>query len=99
MSVNFTFPVGQGVKDMLREALGQPVAADNKTFLHDRLNQLDQRVMSQIAQKANQPVTVGVNDIGDIKVVQGVQWRLEKTGWMRVVPDASPPTVTGEANG
>lgn len=87
MSVNFTLPVGKSVKDMLREALGEPVAADDTTFLHDRLKPLDQRVMSQIAREANQPVSVEMNDIGDIKVIQGVQWRLETTGWVRLVPE------------
>lgn len=87
MSVNFTLPVGQSVKDMLHEALGRPVVADDTTFLHDRLKPLDQRVMSQIAREANQPVSVEMNEIGDTKVIQGVQWCLEKDGWVRLVPE------------
>jgi hypothetical protein len=97
MSVNFPRPVGQNVKDMLREALGQPVAADDQTFLHDRLKPLDQRVMSQIAREANQPVSVEMNEIGDVKVIRGVQWLLEKDGWVRLVPDL--PATQGVQHG
>lgn len=82
MSVNFQKPVSSAIFEQLKEAMGEPVATDNRTFLYDRMRGVEQRLMKEIANAAKQPVAVELNTVGDIKVMDdGQRYELTPDGW------------------
>lgn len=86
MSLNFSNPVDSLIKARIKEALGEPVAADDRTFLFDKMKSVEQRLMKEVANAAAQPAVLEMNDIGDIKTLDdGTQYKLTADGW-RLLP-------------
>lgn len=87
MSMNFRDPVSEALARKIAEEFGQPVASDNKTFLFDEMNQIEGRLMKEIANEAQQPVTVEVNGEGDIKTMSdGSRYQVTPHGWKKLTP-------------
>ena len=91
MSINFDEPVSDEVTDELKRMLGdQVVAQDEKTTLLTQLEDftLLQRRMKKIANMANQPVVVEINDLGDIKTMSdGTRYKVTQAGWRKLGKD------------
>lgn len=87
MSINFNEPVGPETENMLKKLFGDPVASDAKTFLYDKQLVLEQKRMTELANKAKQPVSVELNSEGEIKTLSdGTQYRVTPKGWRKVAP-------------
>ena len=84
MSVNFEDPMNPEAKQFMREVFGKSVAQDDKTALFDKVGTLHQTQMKKLANIAEQPVSVEINSIGDIKEVGGVKYQLDEAGWKRL---------------
>lgn len=91
MSINFNHPVGPEEENMLKKMFGEPVASDRKTFLYDdmesrfRQQLMQGRKMTELANKAKQPVAVELNKEGEIKTLSdGTQYRVTPKGWRKV---------------
>ena len=81
MSVNFENEISEEAAARLREIFGEPVEDDQKTFLFDKIEELDRRAMGDLASLTGQPVSVELNDIGTIKNVGGLDFKLLEEGW------------------
>lgn len=85
MSINTEQPMNAATAARLREMFGEPVAADPKTMLFDKLKALDQREMSDVARIAGQPVTVEVNGPGEVKTMSdGSKYQVTSQGWKKL---------------
>ncbi len=71
MSVIFEKEIDEESIKRLLEIFGNPVADYKKTFLFDKIEKLDQKVMGELARQTGQPVTVELNDKGTTKRVDG----------------------------
>lgn len=83
MSISTQDPMNPEALEMLKEMFGEPVAKSDNTQLFDKLNALNRKEMSKLANAANQAVTVELNDIGDTKTLGDVDYILTKNGWER----------------
>ena len=87
MSISFNKPVGPEAISMIKKLFGDPVASDAKTFLYDKHLILEQKRMTELANKAKQPVTVELNSEGEIKTMSdGTQYQVTPKGWRKVAP-------------
>lgn len=85
MSINFDNPVGPEVSARIRELFGKPLAEDGKTFLFDELAPMQQREMTELANKAGQPVTAELHSLGDIKEMRdGTRYVVTSKGWRKL---------------
>ena len=87
MSICFNEPVGPETEAMIDKLFGKAIASDGKTFLFDQRPELLQRQMTELANKAKQPVTVELNAEGEIKtMMDGTQYRVTPKGWRKIDP-------------
>lgn len=85
MSVIFPSIPNELAIKMMEEYFGKPVASDGKTNLFNELPEIESRLVKAIANAAEQPVSIEMNSIGDIKTMEdGTQWRLTPTGWHKI---------------
>lgn len=90
MSINFQKPVSNAIYEQLKEAMGEPVATDRRTFLYDQVRTVEQRLMKEIANAAKQPVIVELNSVGDIKTMDdGQRYELTPEGWRLLASGAT----------
>lgn len=61
-------------------------AMDDRTALVDRLEKIEQKKFKDLANDSKTPVTVELNDQGDVKEVGGSRYRVEPDGWKKL-PD------------
>lgn len=95
MSFNFNEPIGPEASSMLRELFGKPVAEDGKTFLFDELAPMHQRKMTELANKAGQPVEVQLNSEGEIKTMRdGTRYQVTPKGWRKLTDTESKSSIT-----
>lgn len=88
MSVNFYGPVNDEAIEKLRKVFGQEVAGDRKTFLYDKLDEIEQSKMKEVVKAAGQSATVELNSIGTIKTMSdGTRYKATPTGWKRLPPE------------
>ena len=86
MSITFDGKPNKEALAAMKAFFGQPVAADEKTFLFDNLPPLEGRQLSKIANKAGQTVTVGLHGEGEIKTLSdGTQYKVTPQGWRKIV--------------
>ena len=90
MSINFEHPMNSVALEKLRElitdgSIPNPVAQDEfRALFNDKL-ELQQRKMTQLANAAKQPVTVELNEEGDIKEMSdGTKYRVTPKGWIKI---------------
>ena len=90
MSINFEHPMNSVALEKLRElitdgSLPNPVALDEFRALFNDTLELQQRKMTELANAAKQPVTVELNEIGEIKVMSdGTKYRVTNKGWIKI---------------
>ena len=86
MSITFDDPPNKDARAAMKAFFGQPVAADEKTFLFDDLPPLEGRQLSKIANKAGQTMTVGLHGEGEIKTLSdGTQYKVTSRGWRKIM--------------
>jgi len=85
MSINFKNDVNDETIKLLKDAFGEPLANDRRTFLFDRLNEIKQPIMKKVANAAKQPATVEIHGHGDIKVLSdGTRYFVTPQGWRKI---------------
>ena len=83
MSINFNDPMNEDARSMIDEVFKDEIQAkDDKTVLLKKI-ELNQRLMSELANKAKQPVSVEINKIGETKTVGGVDYVVSEQGWRK----------------
>ena len=60
-------------------------AHDQKTFLLRNLLALNQQLGNEIANTAKQPTTFELNEIGDVKELEGGRYELTEEGWIKII--------------
>lgn len=87
MSATFQNPVDDEMMKHMAEFFGQPVATDRKIFLYDELpDPLVGGKVAELAKKDEQPLTVEINDPGEIKTLSdGTKYRVTQKGWQKIV--------------
>lgn len=85
MSMNFDNPIDAEQQAFIKEMFGKDVAAmDDKTVLVNR-RQFLQTEMKAVANKTGQPVSLEINDEGEIKTLSdGSRYRVTKDGWEKL---------------
>ena len=79
--MQFDKPLDEEQKEMVDEIFGDElVAMDEKSALFEG-NTFFQKEISKLANKLKQPVALEMNDIGDKKTVNGVEYLLTEDGW------------------
>lgn len=86
MSLNYEKPLNDEAKEMVEKLFGKPVAMDDQAALVNIKNGIDSKAMSNIANAAQQPVSLELNDIGDTKVVKGIPYKMTEEGWVVDLP-------------
>lgn len=90
MSIQFDDPVNEETRQRIREAFGEAVASDEKTFLFDNMREIHQKTMKEIANTAKQPATVGLHRQGEIVTLSdGSRYEVTPRGWRRIEPRES----------
>lgn len=87
MSMSFQNPLNDEAYAKIVKEFGEPIAVDGerKTLLFDRIGQINQQVMKEIANTAKQPATVGMHGEGEIKTMSdGTQYRVTPQGWQKL---------------
>jgi len=86
MSMNFNDPMNPETAALIKEMYGEKIAAmDGKTVLLKQLNEIKQSDMKEITNTANQPLSVEINGLGEIKTMSdGTKYRVTARGWQRV---------------
>ena len=85
MSINFENEVNQEAIEKMRKAFGDPVAADGKQFLFDRMQEIKQKDMKAIVNAAKQPASVELHGQGAIKTMaDGTRYEVTPSGWRRL---------------
>lgn len=85
MSMQFEKPVDNETIEKIKKVFGEPAAHDRKTFLFDRMSEIRQSEMKEIADSAKQVTTVEVNGAGDIKTMaDGTRYQVTDKGWVRL---------------
>ena len=85
MSINFENEVNQEAIEKMRKAFGDPVAADGKQFLFDRMQEIKQSDMKAIVNAAKQPAAVELHGEGEIKTMaDGTRYEVTPTGWRKL---------------
>jgi hypothetical protein len=84
MSVQFEQAANDETLKLIKEAFGEPIAQDRKSFLFNSLPPIDSRTMRKIAIAAKQPATVEMHDEGDIRTVGDVRYLVTPQGWRKL---------------
>lgn len=85
MSINFNDTPNPAALEFMEELMGEAQFSDGKSFLYDDMTEVNQREMKELANKAEQPVTVELHGEGEIKTMtDGTQYRVTRRGWVKV---------------
>jgi len=85
MSMNFDRPVDDEIIEKIKNVFGEPAAHDRKTFIFDRMAEIHQSEIKEIANSAKQVATVEVNGEGDIKTMaDGTRYQVTPQGWRKL---------------
>lgn len=84
MSMNFDNDLSKDNIDFIKEMMGDELTAiDERTALFES-KVIQQKRMSEIANKVNQPVKVEIHDEGDTKIMEdGTKYKVTKEGWRK----------------
>ena len=87
MSINFDDPMNDEARKLIIKKFKDVAAMDETTALLDKLEEINQSDMKEIANTAKQPVSVEINEPGDIKTMSdGTKYRCTNKGW-RLITD------------
>ena len=85
MSINFNDTPNPLAKEFLEKMMGQAEFTDGKSFLYDDIKEIEKGFMGELANKAEQPVTVELHGEGEIKTMaDGTQYQVTRRGWGKV---------------
>lgn len=90
MSINFNNPMNNKALEKLRElisdgSLPAPVAQDDYRALFNKRLDLQPRKLTELANAAKQPVTVELNEEGEIKEMSdGTKYKVTRKGWIKI---------------
>lgn len=85
MSMNFNKPVNDEALSRIKEIYGDPVANDRMTLLFDKMKEIRQPDMKEIANLAGQPVSVEVHEEGETKTMSdGTRYQVTPKGWRKI---------------
>lgn len=90
MSMNFNDPMNDEALEMFRQMvdagdLPQPVAMDDRRALFNDALKMEQKKMGDLARAAKQPITVELNEEGEIKEMSdGTKYRVTSRGWVKI---------------
>ena len=85
MSMQFDNPVNDAALAKIKELFGEPVASDRKTLLFDRMRDIRQHEMKEVANLAKQPATVEIHGQGTIKTMSdGTRYEVTPQGWRKL---------------
>lgn len=83
MSINFNDEMSNEARDFINEMF-EVEAIDGKTALIQGAEKDFNKALKELANKANQPVTLELSEIGDRKEVGGVVYELDEKGWKQM---------------
>jgi hypothetical protein len=85
MSLNFHDPMNEQASAFIKK-LFEPTAMDEQqVLLNDLTDKVDQANMKELANLAKQPVTLEINELGEIKEMSdGTKYRLTLQGWRKL---------------
>ena len=87
MGMHFEKDVDDETLAKIKDMFGEAEASDRRHFLFNKLNTLDRRAMTELANTAKQPVQVEINNVGDIRTMSdGTQYRVTPQGWRKIEP-------------
>lgn len=85
MSIQFENPVNDAALEKIKELFGEPVASDRKTLLFDKMGEIRQYEMKEVANLAKQPATVEIHCQGTIKTMSdGTRYEVTPQGWRKL---------------
>jgi hypothetical protein len=85
MSISFNDTPNPLAKEFMEKMLGQAEFTDGKSFLYEDMAVVIQRQMKELANLAEQPVTVELHGEGEIKTMaDGTQYQVTRLGWVKV---------------
>ena len=85
MSISFNDTPNPLAKEFMEKMLGQAEFTDGKSFLYDGMKEIESGFMGELANKAEQPVTVELHGEGEIKTMaDGTQYQVTRRGWVKV---------------
>lgn len=81
MSISFNDTPNPLAKEFMEKMLGQAEFTDGKSFLYEDMAEVSQRQMKELANLAEQPVTVELHGEGEIKTMaDGTQYQVTRRG-------------------
>lgn len=84
MSINFNEPVNEETSSFIKKMMDVQVD-DKKTFLTAFDGPIQGALMKEIANKAGQPITLKIHNVGDVKTMaDGTRYRVTSDGWERL---------------
>jgi len=96
MSINFNDTPNPLAKEFMEKMLmtscatrrfsyGQAEFTDGKSFLYDGMKEIEGGFIGELANKAEQPVTMELHGKGEIKTMSdGTQYHVTRRGWVKV---------------
>lgn len=86
MAISFQDPVNNETFAKIMEEFGDKVVTnDRKTFLLTNVDEINQKLMKEIANTAKQPATVELCSEGEIKTMSdGTRYRVTPRGWQKI---------------
>lgn len=89
MSMSFQNDLSEQLQSFIRELFEDQTAVKIAAIDHKNVllqGELLQSKMKQVANELNEPVSVELNDIGEIKTMSdGSRYQVTKTGWKKLV--------------
>lgn len=84
-SINYQNPLNAEGQSFMEALFGKAAADDGKSFLYEGAVEINQRDMTELAVKAQQPVTVELYADGEIKTMaDGTCYQVTNRGWRKV---------------
>ena len=85
MSINFNDTPNPLAKEFMEKMLGHAAYTDGKSFLYDGMKEIEGGFIGELANKAEQPVTMELHGKGEIKTMSdGTQYHVTRRGWVKV---------------
>ena len=85
MDISTPEPMNDEMQEKLKEMFGEPFAQDERTALMDKLIDIDRKQMTDLANIAKQPISVGIQGVGEIKTLSdGTRYQVTDRGWKKL---------------
>ena len=85
MSINFNEEVNDETMQKMQEVFGDKLKAFDRKIALIEGESIDAKDLKEIANTANQPATLEIHSVGDVKTMSdGTQYKVTKSGWRKV---------------